>query len=227
MQGPLYLLYQINDFMTTDLYNQKGEKIGQTQLPDGIFNVKMNSDLVHTTVVSQMANRRQGTAHTKDRSEKRGGGRKPWRQKGTGRARVGSNRSPLWRSGGVTFGPRKERNYKKRIATATKRKALFMVLSGKIEQKTLIMVDDLGLENAKTKQVAVLLSKLPCKKGSVLIVLDKMDNNMITASRNIPQVSTMQAKDLSALDLLQFKYIVMPKQAVKVIENTFVKKAND
>ena len=126
--------------MKINLYNQKGEKVGKTDLPDEIFNVEINSDLLHQVIVSQMANKRQSSAHTKDRGDVSGGGKKPWRQKGTGRARHGSRRSPIWVGGGVTFGPKSEKNYKKTIPQKMKRKALFMALSSKVNDDELILL---------------------------------------------------------------------------------------
>ena len=208
--------------MLVNTYNQNGEKIGQTKLPPEIFDVPINTDLVHQVVVSQTANRRQVSAHTKDRSEVRGGGRKPWRQKGTGRARHGSRRSPLWRGGGVTFGPTKARVFKKKINKKIKRKALFMVLSGKIKNNLLILLDKIKLEKPKTKEISEILKKLPCEEKSSLIVLPGMDKSLILSSRNLSQIETIQAKDLNVLDLLSFKYLIMPKEAIKVIKETFL-----
>lgn len=209
--------------MLIDIYNQKGEKQGTVRLPKEVFCVKVEPNLVHQVVVSQASNRRQGTAHTKDRSEVRGGGRKPWRQKGTGRARHGSIRSPLWRGGGVTFGPRKERVYKKTVPKKMKRKAMLMGLSAKAEKELLIILDNLKITQPQTREVLEVLSKLPCKQQSCLVVLPAVDKNIILAARNIPEVQTIQAKDLNALDLLSFKYVLMPKLAIKVIKETFVK----
>lgn len=209
--------------MKIAVYNQQGKEISQTLLPKEIFDVKMNSDLLHQVVVSQMANRRQVIAHTKDRGEVRGGGRKPWRQKGTGRARVGSIRSPIWRGGGVTFGPTKQRVFKKRIPKKMKRKALLMVLSAKAKNNLLILLDNLKIEQAKTKSMVEILKKLPCKEKDSLIALPQIDKNIILAARNIPHIETIQTKDLNALDLLNFKYLIMPKTAVKIIKETFLK----
>ena len=208
--------------MLVNTYNQEGEKVSQTRLPSEIFGVKMNPDLVHQVAVSQIANRRQVIAHTKDRGEVRGGGRKPWRQKGTGRARHGSIRSPLWRGGGVTFGPTKERVFKKKINKKMGRLALLMVLSAKSKNDLLILLDKLNLAEARTKLMAKIFEKLPIK-GTCLIILPGMDKNIILAARNLPRVQTIQAKDLNALDLLQFKYLVMPKDSIKVIKETFLK----
>ena len=208
--------------MKLSTYNQEGKEIGQTLLPKEIFDVKMNSDLVHQVVVSQMANRRQRIAHTKGRAEVRGGGRKPWRQKGTGRARAGSIRSPIWRGGGVTFGPTKEKVFKKKIPKKMRRKALLMVLSAKAKNNFLIILDKLKIEKAKTKEITEILKKLPCQGENSLIALSQIDKNLILAARNIPKIDTIQAKDLNCLDLLSFKYLVMPKEAIKVIKETFL-----
>ena len=182
-------------------------------------------------------------AHTKNRGEVRGGGKKPWRQKGTGRARHASIRSPLWRHGGITFGPTKEKVFKKEIPKKMKRLALFMVLSGKVKNNLLILLDKLKLEQSKTKLMAQIIENLksktelpfmeakvkkgtksssPIKKGSVLIALSELDKNIILAVRNLPDVKTIQAKDLNCLDLLSLKYLIMPKDSVKVIRDTFL-----
>ena len=208
--------------MKVSAYNQKGEKVGTALLPKEIFEVPINPDLIHQVVVSQMANRRQRIAHAKDRGEVRGGGRKPWAQKGTGRARVGSIRSPLWRGGGVTFGPRKEKVVKKKIPKKMKRKALFMALSGKAKNNFLILLDKLQIEKAKTRLVAEVLQKLPCKDQSTLIALGTDDKKIITGARNLPRVETIGAKDLNALDVLSFKYLIVPKSIIKAIKETFL-----
>lgn len=209
--------------MKVNIYDQQGKAVGQTLLLKEIFDVEVNPDLVHQVVVSQMANRRQASAHTKDRSEVRGGGRKPWRQKGTGRARHGSRRSPLWKGGGVTFGPTNQRVFKKTINKKVRRKALLMVLSAKAKNNLLVLLDGLKIEKPKTKLMVEILKKLPCKGQSSLIALPVLDKNIIRVTKNIPQAETIQAKDLNALDLLNFKYLIMPKTAVKVIKETFLK----
>ncbi len=207
--------------MKYEIFEQNGKKIGETLLPKEIFEVKVNPDLVHQVVVAQMANRRKVIAHTKTRGEVSGGGKKPWAQKHLGRARHGSIRSPLWRHGGVTFGPRKERVFKKKIPTKMKRKALFMVLSAKAKNNLLILLENLKIDQPKTKLMAEILKKLPSKDESSLIALPAIDKNLILATRNLPDAETIQAKDLNCLDLLSFKYLIMPKDAVKVIKETF------
>ncbi len=209
--------------MLIDTYNQNGKKSGKTRLPSEIFAIEINPNLIHQIAVSQMANRRRVIAHTKDRAEVRGGGRKPWRQKGTGRARHGSIRSPLWRGGGVTFGPKKERVFKKIIPKKMKRKVLFMILSAKAKNNLLILLDKLEIKETKTKLITEIIKKLPLKRGSCLIVLPHYDKKLILAARNLPRVETIQAKDLNALDLLSFKYLIMPKESIEVIKKTFMK----
>ena len=209
--------------MLIKVLNQKNEEVGEIELPKEIFGVLMNSDLVHQVVVSQMASRRRKIAKTKDRSEVRGGGRTPWQQKGTGRARVGSIRSPIWRGGGVTFGPRTEKVFKKIIPKKMRRKALFMVLSAKTKDKLLLVLDTLKVDKPKTKVMAEILDKLFLKKGSGLVILSKKDDNIIKAVRNIPKVDTMVATDLNALDILSYKYLMMPKEAIRIINDTFLR----
>ena len=209
--------------MLVNTYDQNGKEVGQTRLPSEIFGVKMNTDLLHQVIASQMANRRQASAHTKNRGEVSGGGKKPWRQKGTGRARHGSTRSPIWVGGGVTFGPRKEKVFQKAIPDKMRIKALFMALSAKAKTNSLIILDELEAEKPKTKLMAEMLKKLPCKGKTSLIALPKMDKNLILTARNIPNVRTLQAKDLNSLDLLSFEYLIMPKESVKIIKETFLK----
>jgi len=210
--------------MLVDTYNQEGKKTGQSQLPKEIFGIEINPDLVHQVAVSQMANRRIAIAHTKNRSEVRGGGRKPWRQKGTGRARHGSRRSPIWKGGGVVFGPRKDRNFKKKINDKMRVKALFMVLSGKANDKELIVLDDLLIEIPKTKIMKQILNNLPMKSSSCLIALAKKDEKLLLSLRNISQTAVVPAKDLNALDLLSFKYLILPKESINIIKENFLKK---
>lgn len=200
-----------------------GEKTGQAELPEEIFDVKLSKDLLHQVVVSQMANRRQGNAHTKDRGDVSGGGKKPWRQKGTGRARAGSSRSPIWKGGGITFGPTNEKVYKKIIPKKIKRAALFMALTEKAKKDFVILVEDLKIKNAKTRLVANILEKMPTLGKTILIALPEMDNDFILATRNIAKTKIMQVKDLNALDVLNNKYLIMPKESVKVMKDLFLK----
>lgn len=211
--------------MKTKIYNQKGEETGEIELPDNIFNVKINPDLLHQVLVSQLSNRRQKTARVKDRSEVRGGGRKPWRQKGTGRARHGSIRSPIWRGGGVTFGPTGEENFKKKINKKMRRKALFMAFSSKAKDKEIFVLEDLKLAEPKTKLMALTLDAIikPKKRKNYnsLIILREKDENILRAARNIFETKILKADNLNALDLLSYKHLIMLKEAIGVIENTY------
>lgn len=205
--------------MKISVYNKKGESTKEIELPKEIFDVDINSNLLYSVVTSQMSNRRQNSAHTKNRAEKRGGGRKPWRQKGTGRARHGSIRSPLWKGGGVTFGPRNERNYKKKINKKEKKKALFMTLTGKKEAETLIVMEDFQINKPKTKELAF-LEKLPCNGETVLVAAPKVDQNLLYAARNISNVEVIEARNLTALDILSFKYLLILENSLKVIKES-------
>jgi len=207
--------------MKIPVYNKKGEEEGKSNISEEIFDLEINSDLIYQVVTCQQSNRRQNSAHSKDRSEKRGGGRKPWRQKGTGRARHGSIRSPIWKGGGVTFGPRNERNYKKKINKKERKKALFMALSGKMENDLLIALDEMSVEKPKTKELDF-IKNLPCKEGSVLIAVSGVSEDLLLAAGNIPDVSVMEARNLNALDVLSYKYLLTDKKAIKEIKNTFV-----
>ena len=209
--------------MKIDVYNQEGKVVGNATLPKDIFDVKENSDLVHQVAVSQMANKRQISAHTKNRGDVRGGGKKPWRQKGTGRARHGSIRSPLWKGGGVTFGPRNDKVFEKDIPKKMRRKALFIVLSLKVKNSQLVVLDKIELEKSKTKEMAKSLLKLPCKEQSTLVVLPDYDKKLFLATRNIKKTGVEEARNLNVLQLLNYKYLLMPKEAIKTIKETFGK----
>ncbi len=207
----------------TDLYNLDGEKTGTIELPENIFNVEINNDVIYQAVNVQMANSRQSLAHTLNRGEVRGGGKKPWRQKGTGRARHGSTRSPIWRGGGITFGPRNDENFSRKINKKTKQKALFMVLSSKLRDKELIVVEDLNINEPKTKIISEILKKIfkGKKKISVLATISKNKKNVGIAMRNIPNSKTIFADSLNVLELLSFKYLLIDKEAISVINETY------
>lgn len=207
------------------VYNIKGEEAGKINLPDDIFNVEISNDLIYQAVLIQRTNSRTNLAHTKNRGEVRGGGKKPWRQKGTGRARHGSIRSPIWVGGGITFGPRKERKFSKKINKKAKRKALFMVLSSKVKDKELVVLDKLELKEPKTKLMVNLINKIfqKEKEPSVLVAINK-NKNIIIANKNIPYTKTISADSLNVLDLLSFKYLLLDKESIKLIKNTYLKK---
>ena len=212
--------------METLLYNQQAEKVGTVNLPDSVFGLPMNKDLVFQVVTAQMANRRQTVAHTKDRSEVSGGGKKPWKQKGTGRARHGSIRSPIWKGGGVTFGPRKGRIFKKEINKKMARKALLTVLSSKVSDKEITVIDNLILENWKTKEMAKIIKNIAglfaVGHGSMLIIVpEKGTDTILRAVKNIPKVDVTEAKNLNALDVIARRNVVILEKAVEVIKKSF------
>ena len=214
--------------MKVPVYNQNGETTGEALLPKDIFDVKMNPDLVYQASNIQAANRRQVIASTKTRGDVRGGGKKPWKQKGTGRARVGSSRSPLWRGGGIVFGPNKEKVFKRKLNKKTAKLALFIVLSSKVRDNEFILLDDLKIEKPKTKLMAGIIENLKSKienfkTGTVLILLPAKDEMIFRSARNIDKIDVMEARNLNALDLLNHKYLLMPKTSVKAIKDTFLK----
>ncbi len=206
--------------MKVAVYNQEGKETGTVTLPKDIFEVSLNADLVHQVLISQTANKRQPSAHTKNRGEVRGGGRKPWRQKGTGRARHGSIRSPLWRGGGITFGPRNEKIFEKEIPKKMRKKALFMVLSQKAKGNLIVVLDKLEMEKPKTKSMHEIIKKLPVKDGSRLI-LNSNGKNIFLAARNIAKTGVSETRNLNLTDLLNYKYLLTTKDGIKEIESTF------
>jgi len=209
--------------MKADLYNQEGQVTGSITLPKEIFEVKFNADLVHQIMVSLSANKRQISAHAKMRGEVRGGGIKPRPQKGSGRSRHGSTRSPIWKGGGVTHGPRNDRIFAKEMPKKMRRKALLMVLSQKAKDNQLIILDKIELVKGKTKEMAKSLQSLPCSKDRTLIALPNYDKKIFLAARNIKKTSIDDARNLNVLDLLNSKYLLLTKESIKTIENTFVK----
>ncbi|MEK7067075.1 MAG: 50S ribosomal protein L4 [Patescibacteria group bacterium] len=213
--------------MEVNIYNQNAEIVGKSDLPDSIFGVKLNSDLMHQALTAQLANARKPIAHTKDRSEVRGGGKKPWKQKGTGRARHGSIRSPIWIGGGVTFGPRKEKIYKVKINKKQKCKALFMALSSKINDKEMALLDKFEMGEVKTKKMAGILDIFSkavwgnSRLKKTLVVLPKSDRKILLSTRNIPAAKIISADSLNIYDLLAYKYLIIPKDAIGIIEKTY------
>ena len=209
------------------VFNKEGQEVEKINLNPGIFGLKINSDLIKQVFEAQLSQARIPYAHTKNRGEVSGGGKKPWRQKGTGRARHGSTRSPIWKGGGVTHGPRKDRNFAKDINKKMRRAALLMVLSGKVRDNEMLVLDDLKLEAPKTKLMAKIMANLKNVKSDLgkggLIVLSQKDQNVILASRNIPKFMTIGANTLNVADLLNHRYIIIPKDALGVIEKTFLK----
>ncbi len=214
--------------MNEKVYNAKGESVGEIQLSESVFGQPNNEALVHQAVVAQRANERQVLAHTKDRSEVRGGGKKPWRQKGTGRARAGSSRSPLWIGGGVTFGPTKGRNFSKGLNVKMKRQALRVVLSDKVTTKALIILDEFVMDDYKTKTFKAMIDSLCEKvfatdKVSVLMI-DKAPSGMVkNSARNLSGVKLLGVDNINIVDILKFRQIVVTKQALAVLEERYKK----
>ncbi|MFA6098791.1 MAG: 50S ribosomal protein L4 [Patescibacteria group bacterium] len=204
------------------VYNTEGKEVGEVKLEPKIFEVKANAGLVMQSVRTQMANKRVAVAHSKDRSEVRGGGRKPWKQKGTGRARHGSIRSPIWKGGGVTFGPQSDRNYELKLNKKAKKKALFMVLTDKAKDGKIIILDKLELVKIKTKQIVHILAKLKVKKTALLIT-GKNDEKVKKSVRNISGAKLLNADSLNIIDILNFQYLVITKDSLDVIKKTYLR----
>lgn len=203
------------------LYDNLGKSIGSLELDAKVFGVEVNPTLVHEALLAQEKNARVAIAHTKTRGEVRGGGRKPWRQKGTGRARHGSRRSPIWVGGGITFGPRNERNFSVKINKKARRNALRMVLSDRAANEQIVAVDPLTLEDAKTKQLNTLLTALPSKDASTLLIVSSENMNVRRAAQNLPHVKAIGPNSLNVKDLLVAKYIVASKEAIEAITKTY------
>lgn len=204
-----------------DVYNLDGKVAGDISLSEKVFGLGDNNDLVHQVYVAQAANRRSGSAHTKIRGEKRGGGKKPWKQKGTGNARTGSIRNPIWKGGGVVFGPRKDINFYKAVNTKMRKKALLIVLSAKIKSEKIIVVESLSLPENKTKFFVKMLDGMNLNK-SVLMNFGKEERDSYKAARNIKKVNTMEADKLNVFDLMNSEYLVISENAIKQIEDRYI-----
>lgn len=199
------------------VFNVDGNEVGELQLKDEIFGAEINETLLHQAVVRHQANQRQGTATTKTRAAVRGGGRKPWRQKGTGRARHGSIRSPIWVGGGVTFGP-ELRSYRQRLPKKARRAALCSALSQKVASGDFLVIDQLNFEEPRTKAVVSLLANLKINGAKALIVTENGDRNVVLSARNLPGVGTSRASDLNVYDVLNRSKVIVTKDAVAKIE---------
>jgi large subunit ribosomal protein L4 len=216
--------------MEAKIYNQKGDEAGTINLPEKVFAAKWRADLVHQVVEGMRSNKRAGTADTKDRGEVRGGGRKPWKQKGTGRARHGSTRSPIWVGGGVTHGPLAEKNYKRKISKKMRAQALFSVLSKKLKDNEILFVETLSMSSMKTKSAVNIVKNLAkasgfkplanSKKPRVLTALMQRNENTEKSFRNLPQLEIVFLKNLNPLDVLNHQYLLIenPEEAVKFLE---------
>ena len=209
-----------------NLYNKTGQTVGEINLDPALFEVKADKALVHEAVVAQMANSRVVLAHTKDRGEVAGTGKKPWKQKGTGRARHGSRRSPIWVGGGVTFGPLSNRNFSRKLNRQARRKALAMVLSDKVANGNFIVIDSLDISEGKTKTLISVLKKLPVAgKKTLIAVAEKKNGVLVTqASRNVPKLTTLPADSLNVVDLLAHEFILVSEDGVALMVKTFKKK---
>ena len=200
------------------VYNIEGKEVGTIELNDAIFGVEVNEHLVHMAVVNQLANNRQGTQKAKTRSEVSGGGRKPWRQKGTGHARQGSTRAPQWTGGGVVFAPT-PRDYSFKLNKKEKRAALKSALTSRVNENKLVVVDELKMDEIKTKKFVEVLNNLKVEKA--LVVLNDMDKNVIASASNIPTVKTAQTNELNVFDVLKYDTVVVTKAAVATIEEVY------
>ena len=200
------------------VYNMEGKEVGKLELNDAIFGVEVNDHLVHMAVLQQLANNRQGTQKAKTRSEVSGGGRKPWRQKGTGHARQGSTRSPQWTHGGVVFAP-VPRDYSFKLNKKEKRAALKSALTSRVVENKFVVVDELKLDEIKTKKFVEVLKNLNVEKA--LVVLNDMDEKVIASAANIPTVKTTQTNELNVFDVLKYDTVVVTKAAVATIEEVY------
>jgi len=201
------------------LYNRDGEQVDEIEVQAVLFEAPFKQGALHQTAVSQAARRRLGTASSKDRSEVSGGGSKPWPQKGTGRSRHGSSRSPIWVGGGATFGPH-PRDFGTKVPKKMRRAALKSALSDKVKEGKLMVVDDFAIDTPQTKKMVALLDNLKVT-GGALIVSDQPDLNLIKAARNLPKVKTILGRQLNVLDILTYNYLVMSKAALEQVEEVF------
>jgi len=202
-----------------NVYNMLGEQVEEIELSDTIFDVVINQHVVYEVVKNQLANKRQGTQSAKTRAEVRGGGRKPWKQKGTGRARQGSTRSPQWKGGGVTFAP-KPRDYSYSVPKKVRRLALKSVLTSKLQNNEIIIVDEIRLDGPRTKDMVRLLQNLKADKKA-LIVMDIKDTNVIKSANNIPNVATALVNTINVYDILKYNSFIITKDAVRRVEEVY------
>ena len=200
------------------VYNMAGNQVGEIELNDAVFGVEINEHLMHKAVVSQLANKRQGTQSAKTRSEVSGGGKKPWRQKGTGHARQGSTRAPQWTGGGIVFAP-KPRDYSIKLNKKEKRAALKSALSARVAENKFIVLDELKLDEIKTKKFLAVLENLKVNKA--LVVLGEKNENVILSARNIPGVQTALVNTINVYDILKYNTMIVTKEAVSAIEEVY------
>lgn len=207
--------------MKIQVFNINGDKKEQYDLPSDIFGLEANNELIHQVYRYQVLNTLYPVAHTKDRSEVRGGGKKPWKQKGTGRARHGSTRSPIWRTGGVTFGPTSLRNFSISINKKMKKKALFMALSSRLSDKKITLLDDYSLSEMKTKKALSILDNLKLNSAKILLVFDRKDKNIEKSFSNIPNVSLIHSDSLNLIDIIKNDSILIDINSVETIKNIY------
>ena len=202
-----------------DVYNIEGKKVSDIELADSVFGIEPNENIVHSVLKNYLANQRQGTQNTKTRAEVSGGGKKPWRQKGTGRARQGSTRAPQWIKGGVALGP-KPRSYKYTVNKKERQLAIKSILSSKVLEKELTVLDKLELKEIKTKSMVKALEALKVE-GKTLIVLPENDKNVVMSARNIKDVKTISANNINVFDLLKYSNLILPVDTVKKLEEVY------
>jgi large subunit ribosomal protein L4 len=207
--------------MELTVYSSKGQKSGSIAVADEIFGIPLKQSLVHEVIVAQDSNSRRLAAHVKDRGEVAGTGKKPWKQKGTGRARHGHRRSPIWSGGGITFGPNAFRNFFKKVNKKVRRKAVRMVLSDRARDERFLVVEGYEITAGKTKDLATLRAALPGNGRPTLFVTALADQEVVRAAQNLPRVETIAAHSLNAKDLTRYEYIVASKDALDVITNTY------
>ena len=200
------------------VYNIEGKEVGTIELNDAVFGVEVNDHLVHAVVVAQLANKRQGTQKAKTRSEVSGGGRKPWRQKGTGHARQGSTRAPQWTGGGVVFAPT-PRDYTIKLNKKERRLALKSVLTAKVQENKFIVLDELKFDEIKTKNFQAVLNNLNVNKA--MVVLNDNDKNVVMSAKNIPNVITAQTNTINVYDILKYNTMIVTKAAVETIQEVY------
>ena len=204
-----------------NVYNSKGKSVGNVTLNDEVFDIEINEHVVHEAVNAQLAAKRAGTAKTKTRGEVSGGGSKPWRQKGTGRARHGSIRSPIWVGGGTTFGPQ-PRSYEKDIPKKVKKLAVKSVLTDKVQDEDLVVIDELDFDQPKTKDMISVLDNLDAKDQKVLIVLDNISDNVYKSARNIPDVRVVESTQVTVYDVLNSDRVILQEDALSQVEEVLV-----
>ena len=200
------------------VYNIEGKEVDKLELNDSVFGVEINEHLVHMAVVGQLANNRQGTQSAKTRSEVSGGGRKPWRQKGTGRARQGSTRSPQWTGGGVVFAP-KPRDYSVKMNKKEKQLAMKSVLTSKVQDEKLVVVDELKMDEIKTKKFVEIMNNL--KAAKALVVTEDVENNVVLSAKNVADAKTVVVNEINVYDILKYDTLVLTKDAVAAIEEVY------